>query len=100
LTPTPLSNGQLGLHTAFNSLATLIVIQSRLDPLFDKLLHLLRCSPDEALRIKEAVEVLLDWVEVRITPDPLDKVVLQTKLLNLVRGLMRQDLQITFTPSG
>ena len=87
-----LLNGQLSPHTAFNPLATLRVIQSRLDPLFDKLVHLLRCPSDEALRVKERVEVPFDRVKVRISLDPLDKIILETKLLDLVGGLMRQDL--------
>lgn len=88
---TPL-NGQLSLHAAFNPLATLRVIQSRLDPLLDKLVHLLRCPSDEALRVKERVEVPFDRVKVRISLDPLDKIILETKLLDLVGGLMRQYL--------
>jgi len=89
LVVTTLSNSQFGLHTTFNSIATLIVIQSRLHPLFDELLHLLWCPPHETLRLEEGGEILLDRVEVRISLYPLDKIVLETKLLNLVGGLMR-----------
>ena len=86
------SNSQLSLHTAFNPITTLVVIQSRLDPLLDELVHLFRCPPDEALRVKERVEVSLDRVEVRISLDSLDKIVFETKLLDLVGSLVRQDL--------
>ena len=96
---TAVSDSQLSLHTAFDSTATLIVIQSRLDPLFDKLLHLLWCPPNETLRVKEGVKAFFDRVEVRIGLDALDEVVLQAELLDLVGSLMRQDLQIKFTPS-
>ena len=90
--PLTFSNSQLGLHAPFNPAPTLIIIQSRLHPLLNKLLHLLRRPPHKALRVKEGVKVSLNWVEVRIGPDPFDEIVLESELLYLVRGFMRQNL--------
>jgi len=95
-----LSNSQLGPHTTFDPTATLVIIQSRLNPLLNELIHLLRCPSDEALRVKERDKVIFDRVEVRISLDPLDEIVFETKLLDLVGSLVRQDLKKTvFTPS-
>ena len=75
-TLTALSDGQLGLHTTLDPTATLIVVQSRLDPLFNKLFHLLWRPPDETFRVEEGVEIFFDRVKVRIGLDALDKIVL------------------------
>jgi hypothetical protein len=91
-----LSNSQLCLPTAFDSSPTFIVIQGRLHPLLNKLFHLLRRSAHETLRVEEGGEVLLYWVEVRISLDSLDEIVLQTELLDLMSRLVRQDLRVTF----
>ena len=90
---------QLGLHTTFNPTATLFIIQSRLDPLLNKLIHLLWCPSDKALWVEERVKVPFDRVEVRISLDPLDEIVFETELLDLVGSLVRQDLQTMFAPS-
>jgi len=95
----PLSNGQLGLHTAFNPTTTLIIVQSRLNPLLNKLIYLFWCPPDEALWVKECGKVIFDRVEVWISLDPLDKVVFEAKLFDLVGRLVRKDLRTVFTPS-
>ena len=87
------SNGQLRLRPALNPAPTLLVVQGRFHPLFDKFLHLLRCPTHEALRVKEGREILLNRVEVRVSLDALDEIVLETELLDLVGGFMRQDLQ-------
>jgi hypothetical protein len=75
MAPAAPSNIQLGLHTTFDSTATLIVIQRRLNLLLGKLLHLLR----------------------RRSHDTLDEFVLETGLLDVVGSLTRQHLQNPFT---
>lgn len=85
---TTLSNVQLSPHAAFNSTTTLVIIQSRLNPLIDELVYLLRSPPNETLRVKEGGEILFDRVEVGVSLDPLDEIVLEPKLLDLVGGLM------------
>jgi hypothetical protein len=96
---TPLSNTQLGLHTTFDSIAALVVIQSRLSPLLGKLIHLLRCPSYETLRVEEGVEVPLDRVEVRISLDALNTIVLEAEPLDLVGSFMRQRMQNGLTSS-
>ena len=93
------SNSQLGSHTPFDPTATFVIIQSRLNPLLNKPVHLLRGPPDEALWVKERDKVIFDWVEVWVSLDSLDKIVFETKLLDLVGSLVRQDLKTMFTPS-
>ena len=83
------SNVQLGLDTSFDPFPTLIVIQSRLHPLLDKLFNLLRCPTHKTLRVQEGGKVPFYRVEVRISLDPFDEIVLETELFDLMSGFMR-----------
>lgn len=83
------SNVQLGLDTSFDPFPTLIVIQSRFHPLLDKFFNLLRCPTHKTLRVQEGGKVPFYRVEVRISLDPFDEIVLETELFDLMSGFMR-----------
>ena len=94
-----LLNSQLCLRTAFDPGPTFIVVQSWHHPLLNELFHLLRRSAHETLRVKEVEKVFLYRVEVWVSLDPLDEIVLQTELFDLMSRLVRQDLSVKSAPS-
>ena len=82
----------------FDFTATLIITSSRLNPL-DKPTYLLRCSFHKTLRDQEGVGILFDQVEVRISADALDGILLETELFDLVGRLIRRRRQNALTSS-
>lgn len=62
-------------------------------PLGEELVDLLWRAAGEGARVEQRVELALDRVEVRVRAHALDEVVVEPELLDLVRGLVRQDLQ-------
>lgn len=85
-------NTQFHLDTFANSFLKFLVRQSRLDPVLHECVHLLWGATHEARWIQEIVELSLDRVKVRIVADPINKIVLKTKLFDLMRGFMGQNL--------
>ena len=83
---------KLRLFTLGYHILQLRIVQGRSHPLLDELVHLLRCTTNEATRLKKHLQLVLDRIEVRILLNTLDQVVLQSKLFNLVRSFVRKDL--------
>jgi hypothetical protein len=65
-------------------------LQCGLNPLLGELVHLLWCAADERLGVQQRVELVPDWLEVFVLPDPLDEVILATLLLDHCSRLVRE----------
>ena len=79
------------LHTLGLCNLFLVRLQSGLHPFLDKLVHLLRRTPNKRLGIQEVVQNPPYWLKVRVPFDPLDEVVLPALLLDHPRGLVGED---------
>lgn len=90
------SNMQIDLLALRNGSLDLGIFQRRLHPLFQERVNLLGRAADEARWVQQRVELVFDGVEVRVSADALDQVVLEAELLDLVPGFVGQDLCIEF----
>lgn len=72
----------------------LFVIQSWLNPLLQKRLHLLRSPPNKGLGVQQRLQLILDRIEVRVCLYPRYQVVRQPELLDLEGGFVGENLQI------
>ena len=85
-------NTQLHSPTLADCRLDLLIFQRRLHPLLQEAIHLLRCTADERCWVEEGVKLGFDWIKVWVFADAVDKIVLESQLLHLVAGLMREDL--------
>jgi len=90
---TPALDAEFNLGAFGNRLLQILLLQSRTNPVSQECRYLLGCASDEGSRVKKRVKFALDWFEVRIGTNAVDEVILQSQLLDLVAGLMREDLE-------
>jgi hypothetical protein len=86
------SNMQLHLYSVPNRLLHFRSSQCRPHPILHKRIYLFRRTAYKTCWVQQLVKRWLDRVKIRVSTNTIDEVVLQSKILHLVSGLVRENL--------